>query len=89
MMRGLEDVVNRTTLMLPAELKAQAQQRARQLGISLGQLIRQALESELAESGGVGHAEDPLFTDDAVWTGEAPTDLAADHDRYLYDEPGR
>lgn len=80
--------MNRTTLMLPAGLKARAHRRARELGISLGQLIRQALESQLTDADGERLVEDPLFADEAVWTGEAPNDLAADHDRYLYDEPG-
>ncbi len=80
--------MHRTTLMLPPELKARAQQRARELGISLGQLVRKALESELVRSSAGSRSEDPLFADEAVWTGDAPGDLAKHHDRYLYDEPG-
>ena len=79
--------MHRTTLMLPSGLKVQAQQRAREMGISLGQLIRQALESELSGAGGERRARDPLFADQAVWTGDAPVDGAANHDHYLYDEP--
>lgn len=31
-------------------------------------------------------AADPLFSDDAVFTDDAPADLAQHHDRYLYAE---
>ena len=79
--------MDRTTLMLPSELKARAQKRAQDLGISLGQLVRQALELELGKEGADRQSADPLFADEAVWSGRAPADLAANHDRYLYDEP--
>ncbi len=76
----------RTTLMIPPALKTRAQQRARDLGISFGQLIRQAIESELSSSGTDERAEDPLFADQAVFTGDTPADVSVHHDRYLYDE---
>ncbi|MCP3963232.1 MAG: hypothetical protein GY719_35780 [bacterium] len=76
--------MHRTTLMLPPELKLQAQQKAREQGISLGEYIRRAIESELSGSGALRRAADPLFADTAVFTGDAPTDSAAEHDRYLY-----
>lgn len=78
--------MQRTTLMLPPDLKARAQQHARGLGISLGELVRRALESELTDAGPDDRASDILFADDAVYTGPGPRDLAAEHDRYLYDE---
>ena len=76
--------MQRTTLMLPSDLKTRAQRRAKEMGISLGQLIRQALESQLTESRADRRTADPLFADSRVFSGEAPADLAADHDRYLY-----
>lgn len=76
----------RTTLMIPPALKARAQQRARELGISFGELIRQAIESQLSTSGTDPRADDPLFADQAAFTGDAPADLSVHHDRYLYDE---
>jgi len=79
--------MHRTTLMLPPELKSQAQKQARKLGISLGELIRRALAAELSSAGRERRAEDPLFSDGAVFRGQVPADLARDHDRYLYDEP--
>ncbi len=79
--------MHRTTLMLPPELKARAQQRARELGISLGELVRRSIEAELSQSIDSRRAADPLFSDDAVYSGNAPSDLAARHDRYLYGDP--
>lgn len=77
--------VNRTTLMLPAELKARASQRARELGISLGELVRQAIADYLESAGPEGET-DALLGDVAVCDGEAPADLAANHDRCLYED---
>jgi hypothetical protein len=79
--------MHRTTLMLPPDLKTRAQSRAREMGISFGELVRQALESELSAPPG-RRDDDPLFADVAVFGGEAPADLSAAHDRYLYDEHG-
>lgn len=76
----------RTTLMIPPALKARAQQRARELGISVGELIRRALEAELSSSKSGSRSDDPLFTDQTVFDGESPSDLAENHDRYLYGE---
>lgn len=76
-------VMHRTTIMLPEGLKARATQRAARLGISFGQLVREALEAHLGEV----YAEpgaDPLFAHDVVYDGPAPTDLAARHDAFLY-----
>ncbi len=78
--------MHRTTIMLPPDLKARAQRRAQELGVSFGELMRQALESELAASQGRTRGDDPLFADDAIFSGEAPADLSENHDRYLYDE---
>ncbi len=77
--------MRRTTIMLPEELKQHALLRARGEGISLGELIRRSLAETLAE-GATDQRDDPLFADSAVYHGPAPSDLAADHDRYLYEE---
>lgn len=71
--------------MLPAPLKQRAQRLARRLGISFGELVREALEATLRGHEGEVR-EDPLYGDDAVFGGEAPADLADRHDDYLYDE---
>ena len=75
--------MTRTTIMLPQDLKARAIHLASEMGISLGQLIRESLENMLDVSRAVEH-EDPLFSDTAVFEGPCPLDLSKDHDRYLY-----
>ena len=76
--------MKRTTIMLPDDLRRRALFRARQRGVSLGELIRDSLDAALpsvtSEAG-----PDPLF-DDVVFDGPAPADLSANHDKYLYDD---
>jgi hypothetical protein len=64
-----------------------AQRLAQERGISLGVLIREALASALEAAGNDRRSNDPLFADDAVFTGDAPSDLAQHHDQYLYADP--
>lgn len=75
--------MRRTTVMLPAELKARAERRAYELGVSFGELVRETLQSAL-ESGPERRTEDPLFTDEATYQGKTPKDMAKRHDEYLY-----
>lgn len=77
--------MKRTTVMLPADLRRRAFARARERGVSLGELIRESLDSALPTSA-PARVHDSLFTDSAVFAGKAPKDLAAAHDRYLYGE---
>ena len=76
--------MRRTTVMLPEDLHSRAIRRARQRGMSLGELIRISLDAAVPtvsyESG-----SDPLF-EDVVFDGPAPSDTAKNHDKYLYDE---
>jgi hypothetical protein len=78
--------MQRTTIMLPLELKMRAQQLAQRDGVSLGDLIRRSLDAWLRGARGPKDraGKDPLFADDAVWGGEVPEDLSEDHDRHLY-----
>lgn len=76
--------MNRTTIMLPSDLKARAQQKARAEGMSLGEFIRESLINQLAADESEGAGGDLLFTDDAVFDGDAPADFAQNHDDYLY-----
>jgi hypothetical protein len=78
--------MERTTIMLPMELKVWAQRVAHQRGISLGVLIRESLTRALESEEQNRREDDPLFSDDAVFTDEAPADLAQHHDHYLYSE---
>jgi len=77
--------MHRTTIMLPPELKARSVRLARKRGISLGELIREALE-RLVQSPSESVEEDPLFTDDEVYTGRVPEDLSQRHDDFLMGE---
>jgi hypothetical protein len=74
--------MKRTTIMLPEELRRRAISRAKQKGVSLGELIRDSLDSALPHvSYDIG--KDPLF-EDVVFDGPAPRDLSRRHDDYLY-----
>lgn len=78
--------MQRTTVMLPQDLKLQAERHARELGVSLGELIRESLEAMIRGSDGDRSTVDPFFSDNAVYVGEAPRDLSVNHDGYLYGE---
>jgi hypothetical protein len=73
--------MRRTTIMLPEELRARAARRAQKLGVSLGELIRRAMEALLEREPGPAEG---AFRDDAVFDGPVPSDLAERHDAYLY-----
>jgi len=73
----------RTTIMLPADLRHRSTRRARERGLSFGELVRESLSAEL-DRASVSRDADPLFADHAVYKGRAPADLAAEHDAYLY-----
>ncbi|RLB16898.1 MAG: hypothetical protein DRG63_04620 [Deltaproteobacteria bacterium] len=74
--------------MIPDDLRTKAIMRARSMGMSLGQLIRIALERVLEEPNTNGSEEDPLFDDFAVFEGEVPRDISENHDSYLYGGSG-
>ena len=77
--------MERTTIMLPSDLKAKVQKRANYMGMSLGQYIREAVVNSLEyQQRDQPIEEDPLFADDAVFVGKGPGDIAENHDRYLY-----
>ncbi len=75
--------MNRTSIMLPEGLKARASHYARELGVSLGELIRESLE-------GVLKKKKPSLNDDLFWADRAVAkgpkagDAASKHDEYLY-----
>ena len=75
--------MKRTSIMLPEDIKTRAEERARQMGISLGEFIRESLEAFLAERKDK-RTPDPLFSDSAVSARRAPRNLAARHDEHLY-----
>ena len=75
--------MHRTTIMLPEALKDQAAKSAGSQEISLGELIRRALE-EYLERTPADPAQDPFFADTDFYDGPVPPDLAQRHDEYLY-----
>ena len=75
--------MTRTTISLPEDLEHRAQERARSLGVSLDELIQELLETRLGDRA-ARRVEDPLFAEPPVYGGEKASDLAAEHDRYLY-----
>ena len=74
--------MERTTIMLPHDLKTKASQFAGKKGISLGQLIRDSLNQSINADNNV--EKDPIFMDEIVFEGEVPIDLSENHDDYLY-----
>lgn len=78
-----EATMHRTTIMLPDDLRNRALRRAEELGVSLGELVRESLDSLLNRSRRPA-ADDPLFADNAVFRGESPDDLSENHDHHLY-----
>ncbi len=76
--------MDRTTVMLPTELKQKATRRSRELGLSFGEFVRLSLQDELARK--YPETTDSLFGDHAVFEGEAPTNAAENHDDLLYGE---
>jgi hypothetical protein len=80
--------MQRTTIMLPRELKQRAAREARSRGISLGELIREAMVRLLrADHDAAG--QDPLIADTAIHEGPGPDDTAESHDDLLYGPPRR
>ncbi len=75
--------MNRTTLMLPTDLKARSERRARDLGISFGELVRRSLVRWLDETASPA-AQDALYADAVVSAADTPSDLSAHPDDYLY-----
>ena len=67
--------------MLPRALKQKAIREAEARGISLGELIREALAQCVR---GRATQTDPLIADCAVYDGPTPDDTAAEHDSVLY-----
>jgi len=76
--------MDRTTIMLPPELKTRASNQAKKMRISLGQYIREALQKSLDMENRPEANNDSFFLDNAVFNGATPEDLASDHDGYLY-----
>jgi hypothetical protein len=77
--------MKRTSVLLPPDLRNRADRRARQLGISFGELVRRALVRML-ESAGTADGGDAFLADGAVHRGDAPDGASIHHDDHLYGE---
>lgn len=78
--------MQRATIMLPPKLKVRAQRRAKERGVSFSTLVQESLETVLEPAEDDPRRSDSLFADDAVFIGDAPSDLSRNHDRYLYED---
>ena len=77
------NTMKRTTIMIPEDLKIRAARRANAVGISLGGFIRESLERALNSDCKVA-LDDSYLSDNSVYEGDIPADLAQNHDKYLY-----
>lgn len=73
--------MNRTTIMLPFDLKSKALSKAARMGLSLGELIRVSLSAFIERGKSSG---DTLLSDKGIYQGSTPGDLSENHDAYLY-----
>lgn len=78
-----EYAMERTTIMLPGDLKLKAERKAEKMGISLGELIRLSLKTQVGKKTDTVE-DDPFLSDNAVFSGDVPDDLSLNHDKYLY-----
>jgi hypothetical protein len=65
----------------PDDLQRRAEAVAHERGLTLDEFVRRCVSNFVAQN----RAADPLFTDTEVFVGDTPTDLAENHDRYLYE----
>ena len=77
--------LKRTTIRLSPHLWNEAKALARERGVSFAELVREALEKELARHRSKGERHDPFFDNPAVYRGPVPKEYSRDHDRHLYD----
>ena len=76
--------MERTTIMIPTDLKNKAMKQAEKKKISLAQFIRESLESSLETLESMGTQNDSFSSDNALFSGEVPKDISRNHDSYLY-----
>lgn len=64
----------------PEDLRAKAEAAARERGLTFDEFVRRCVSTTVD----FRRAADPLFSDLEIYTGDAPSDLARNHDQYLY-----
>jgi len=72
--------MKRTTIILPEQLKYQAEQYAKQNGMSLAEFVRESIRKNLSSK----VKRDSLFLDEHYFLGDGEDDIAENHDDYLY-----
>ncbi len=77
--------MKRTTVMLPLDLKDKVNRYLHKAHLSFGEFVRQLLEERMKNAEGKS-PHDSFFGDQAIYTAAAPSDLAKNHDDYLYGE---
>ena len=75
--------MHKTTIMLPESLKKRAEVRAGEIQVSLGELVRNALENYLVRQE-TNWESDPLAAGDYLITAPAPAKVSENIDRYIY-----
>ena len=77
---------DRTTIVMPEPLKRRAVAKARQEGISFGELVRRAVEKEVsaATKNRGRKTGDPFLDGIKIFDVDGPADLSVNHDDYIY-----
>ena len=64
----------------PDDIRDLAELAAKQQGLSLDEFVRQCVVQTI----GIPSVADPFYSDKAVFRDDGPTDMALNHDEYLY-----
>jgi hypothetical protein len=79
--------MTRTTIVLDSSLKKRVMKKARELEISMGELIRISLDKFLKEPSEVVSTADSFFSDNVSFKDDkGVTDLSINHDQHLYED---
>ena len=78
--------MNRTTILLPGDLRRSSFEEARRRGISFGEFVREALRAALKAAAPSERVSDSFLDDSAVYAGPVPADSSTRLDDYLYGE---
>jgi len=73
--------MQKTTVML--DLKGKALFKAREMGISTGELIRKSIENFIDQQD-LNRDYDPFIDDNEFYEGEIEGDLSVKHDKHIY-----
>lgn len=77
--------MKKTTILIPEELRYRADRKADQMGISFGQLAREAIDKYLQSNNDSDPSKDPFFADRDFYEGRAPRDASVTYEESLYE----